>query len=135
MLIRKVVLMIALGLTCGSAMAEWTELGASNDQFIFYANKSSIVRKGSIAKMWHIYDFKSPVSLRGKEDDLYLSLKGQNEYDCRERKTKMLAYSYHSKGMGSGDVISSNYSVKETFEVIAPDSVYEMLFDVACGKH
>ena len=41
MFIRKVVLMIALGLTCGSAMAEWTVLTFS-EEIVVYVDKATI---------------------------------------------------------------------------------------------
>jgi hypothetical protein len=135
MLIRKVVLMIALGLTCGSAMAEWTEVGISADeQTIIYADKGSIVRKGSIAKMWSIFDFKSARASASVKGKFILSNKGQSAYDCSEEKVRVLATSTHTKGLGKGDIVYSNYSIEDDWEAIAPDSIDKLLFNIACGK-
>jgi hypothetical protein len=135
MFTRKVVLMIALGLTCGSAMAEWTAVGISADeQTVIYADKKSILRKGSIAKMWSLFDFKSAIASPSVKGKFILSSKGQNAYDCSEEKISLLALSNSTKGMGEGDIVYSDYSVKGDWEAIAPDSIYKHLFNIACGK-
>jgi hypothetical protein len=135
MFTRKVVLMIALGLTCGSAMAEWTAVGISADeQTVIYADKGSILSRGSRVKMWHLFDFKSAKPSTSVKGKFYLSSKGQKEYDCSEEKISLLAYSHHTKGLGKGEILVSNYSVKDDWEAIAPDSIDKILFNIACGK-
>jgi len=38
----------------------------------------------------------------------YLSAKDQNEYDCKEAKSRRRASSQHSKNMGDGKVVYSD---------------------------
>jgi hypothetical protein len=135
MFTRKVVLMIALGLTCGSALAEWTAGGWNGDHtYAYYVDNASIHRKGNIVKMWHLYDFKSPKASLSVKGKFYLSSKGQNEYDCSDERVRLLAFSHHTKHMGAGDIVFSNYSVIDDFEPVAPDSIYMGLLNIACGK-
>ena len=133
MLIRKVVLMIALGLTCSSAMAEWKKAGTSGNMVV-YADLGNILRKGSAAKIWFIFDYKVPQTLEGGNDAPYLSIKGQMEANCGEEQIRLLAMSVHKANMGAGSIIFSDYSIKEDFEAVAPDSNYRMLYKRACTK-
>ena len=127
--------MIALGLTCGSAMAEWTKAGRnSNQTYDYYVDNASIKRKGNIVKMWHLYDLKTAQADVVDKSKFHLSTKIQNEYDCSEERVRLLAFSNHTKHMGTGDTVYSDYSVKDDFEAVAPDSINMALLNIACGK-
>jgi hypothetical protein len=130
MFTRKVVLMIALGLTCGSAMAEWTALTFS-EQIVVYVDKATIRKSGNMSKIWILIDSKtSGLSIMGKP---YLSIKSRNEFDCNEEKSRILSYTYLSKHMGYGEVITTNSNPQEWRE-IDPESVERDMFNLACDK-
>jgi hypothetical protein len=128
MLMRKVVLMLALGLTCSSAMAEWTKVTA-NDEATTYADVVTINKVGDIAKMSDVMDINKP-----RVGEKYLSIKSTNEYDCNLKKSRVVTFSTYSGNMGSGKVLDSSSYIHDWLPV-RYGSATEALWEVACGKH
>ena len=128
--------MLTLGLTCSSAMAEWTKVDKSaNGKFTFYVDLVTIRVKGNTVKMWSLNDYIKPEPSAEGRGKFYKSAKGQSEYNCDEETKRLLAYSLHSKNMGLGEVLLSNYGFDGQWGAIAPDSIDSVLFSIACGKH
>ncbi len=126
---RKVILMMVLAVVSNSAMAEWVNVG-NNENLTVYVDPATIQRTGNMAKMWHLTDFKTANKDMG---EAYLSTKDQNEYDCKEVKSRRRASSQHSKNMGSGKVVySDSYTTK--WKPVPPDSGIEIMWKFACTK-
>jgi len=83
--------------------AGW-ELTSGDDEtgLTVYVDPDTILRKGSLVKMWQLYDYKTVQTVAG---DSLLSFKRYNEYDCAEARTRMLAYTWFSGNMGTGHVV------------------------------
>ena len=64
----------------------------------------------------------------------FLSSKEQREYDCKDERTRLLAFLWFSGQMGSGKVVYSNSVTSMTWDPISPGSVGETLWKIACGK-
>lgn len=126
---RKVILMMLLAAVSNSAMAEWKEVG-SNESTAIYVDPDTVKKKGNMATMWHLTDFKTPQQDMGEK---YMSAKDQNEYDCKEMKLRRRASSQHSKNMGSGTVVYSD-SYTTRWKPVPPDSGIEILWKFACVK-
>ncbi|MDE2309845.1 MAG: hypothetical protein KGL01_03330 [Betaproteobacteria bacterium] len=126
---RKVTLMMLLVVVSNSALAEWISV-ASNKNTTIYVDPATVQRKGNMATMWHMTDYKTPSKDMGEE---YLSTKDQNEYDCKEVKVRRRASSQHSKNMGGGKVVySDTYTTR--WKPVPPDSGIEILWKFACLK-
>lgn len=67
-----------------------------------YVDRDTSRRKGDLVKMWHLDDFKT---VQAVEDNSYLSIKTQQEYDCAEDRFRALAFTWFSDNMGLGTVI------------------------------
>lgn len=127
---RKVILMMLLAVVSNGALAEWVSV-ASNKNTAIYVDPATVQRKGNMATMWHMSDFKTPSKDMGEE---YLSTKDQNEYDCKEVKVRRRASSQHSKNMGGGKVVySDTYTTR--WKPVPPDSGIEILWKFACLKN
>jgi hypothetical protein len=63
----------------------------------------------------------------------YMSQKTQNEYDCKEYRSRILALSLHSGNMGDGKVIWSDPDPDKWYP-FAPGRVGEAVRKFACGK-
>ena len=74
-----------------------------------YVDPDSIRRKGNLAKMWQLYDYKTVQTVAG---DSLLSMKRFNEYDCTEERTRTLGYTWFSGNMGTGNVVYSTTEVQ-----------------------
>ena len=128
---KRLLLGLMLLMTVGAASAAWTQSGAT-DIFNDYADRATIRRNGNLVKMWNLRDYKS-MQASPSIGVSYLSEKVQLEYDCKEEKTRLLAYIWFSRQMGNGKVVSSdNYD--EKWIPISPESIGETLWKIACGK-
>lgn len=83
-----------------------------------------------MATMWHLTDFKTAHKDMG---DKYMSMKDQNEYDCKEAKSRRRASSQHAENMGSGKVVYRD-SFTAKWKPVPPDSGTEILWKFACVK-
>lgn len=126
---RRVVLVTLFTIVSNSAMAAWVDVG-SNESTTIYVDSATIQRAGNMAKMWHLTDFRTPQKDMG---DAYLSTRDQNEYDCKEAKSRRRASSQHSGKMGAGKVVySDTYTTR--WRPVPPDSGLEILWKFACIK-
>jgi hypothetical protein len=95
-----------------------------------YVDPGNIRRKGNLAKMWQLYDYKTVQTVAG---DSLLSMKRFNEYDCTEERTRTLGYTWFSGNMGSGNVVYSTTEVQQ-WEPVVSRSINQALWKVACSK-
>ena len=127
---KQLLMGLMMLVTAVSASAEWTAAGDS-DRFIQYVDRATIRRNGNFVKMWDLADFKTVQTVAG---DSYLSQKIQSEYDCKEKKSQYLAFTWFDGQMGNGKVVVSNGDVRGEWRPIAPGSSGEALWKIACGK-
>jgi surface-adhesin protein E len=124
-------LITLLLLSSGLAYAEWVAVSSKDlGDVTVYANPDTIRRNGDLVKMWQLSDFTTVQTVEG---DSYLSSKAEREYDCAEERTRVLAFTWFSANMGSGNVVYSN-SNERNWEPFAPHSLDEALWEVACTK-
>ncbi len=128
----KILIAVLLAVFSTSVLAEWTEVG-SNVNATIYPDLSTIRKSGNKVKMWSLNDFKV-VQIDKNDGMRYLSLAAQNEYDCKEETRRLLALIFYSKNMGQGDVVYTSGAMHEEPDPIAPRSMENTLFKVACGK-
>ena len=123
-------LITLLVLSSAPACAEWVEVGDIGAGMTVYVNPDTIRRKGDLAKMWHLFDFKTAQTHQGNS---FLSLKAQRQYDCANERTRVLAETGFSDNMGKGNVA---YIIRDErkWAPVAPDSIAEGLWKVACDK-
>ena len=110
------------------AHAEWIKV-ASSGGGVFFADPGSIRKSGDIAKMWSMFDLKNPMTIEG---NTFSSGKAQDEYDCKEERTRKIYASYHTGHMGDGPSSSTEDESKKWVPV-APNSVAQALWKFACG--
>jgi surface-adhesin protein E len=110
--------------------AKWVSVGETQADITVYADPDTIRRKGDLVQMWQLSDFRTVQTVGG---DSYFSSKALNEYDCAEERTRVLAFTWFSDNMGSGHVVYSN-SNERNWEPVAPHSINEALWEVACSK-
>jgi hypothetical protein len=114
------------------AYAEWVLIGSSagNGGYTVFIDPETIRRKGDLVKMWHLYDFQTTQTNASRP---FLSSKAQNQHDCAEERTRVLAYTWFSGNMGNGNVVFAN-SDELKWMPIAPGSIDEVLWKFACDK-
>jgi hypothetical protein len=124
-------LIMLLVLSSEPVYAEWV-LTSGDDEagLAVYVDPDTIRRKGNLAKMWQLYDYKTVQTVAG---DSLLSMKRFNEYDCTEERTRTLGYTWFSGNMGSGAVVYSTTEVQQ-WEPVVPRTINRTLWKVACNK-
>jgi hypothetical protein len=105
--------------------ADWVKIGGS-DTFVTYIDRSSIVKNGSLRKIWVILDFKE------KQEDRFLSERSSEEFDCRQRLYRTRDIRSFSGQMGQGQTVTHTPLGDSDWGEIPPDSIVETAFKVAC---
>ena len=125
---------LLIGLLLGSAAwagttcADWTQVGLSSRLQTYYADSDTIHREGDLARMWTLVDHQTEQRMHGI---VFLSGKAEYQYDCAERSRRLLGFELYSGRMGKGPVVYTDED-PSAWEPIAPDSVAENLWKVAC---
>jgi hypothetical protein len=127
---RKVIVMLLLVVSGKAIAEEWVAVN-HNKYATGYANPATIVKDGNIAKMWTLVDCKTTTFFSGGSP--FMSIKSQEEFDCKERKLRTLVYTLHAVKMGEGEVIFRDSNPRK-WEPILPGSAMEDFLKIACGK-
>jgi len=115
-----------------SALAAW-EVIHGDDATTIYADLSTIRRAGNTAKMWHLTDYKSAQVPYGGTRYMYSSSKFYNEYGCKDRRVRVLSFSWYSANMGEGKVVYGT-SKPGQWEPVMSETVRQELWQLACGN-
>lgn len=123
--------MMLLAGACSNAMAEWVKTGSFENDTM-YADPSTILREGNMVEMWALFDSKKAEVISGQ---LYMSMKRQSQYNCKDRQWRMLYLSFHSGSMGRGKFVDGATLLDSlsTWSPVPPRSGDELLFKIACG--
>ena len=116
-----------------AAGAKWVKIDSSSTDGgrDIHADPVTILRSGSIARMWDMRDYKTRQVVMGTQ---FSSVKMQHEYDCRGARRRNLSVIAFSGRMGGGDVVRSSGNTPNAWESVAPGSTQESLLKFACGK-
>jgi len=113
------------------AYAEWVRLTYIYDNgMTVYVDPETIRRKGDLAKMWHLSDFKT---IQTTKDGSFWSVRAHHQYDCAKERFRILAITAFSSRMGKGNVVL-NISEEGNWQPFAPGSAVESLREFVCGK-
>ena len=118
-------------LSRGPVSAEWVLVsGEHNTGLMVYVDPNTIRREGNLVKMSSLIDYKTIQSIEG---NAVLSIERQNEYDCNEERTRMLASTWFSDNMKRGQVVHSD-SDEDEWKPAAPGSIAQAMLNVACRR-
>ena len=97
-----------------------------------YVDPESIHREGSVLTMWQLIDFRW-MQGNPRGSTRFLSAMTYKQFDCAEKRVRLLAFTEFSRGMGTG-IPADGYVDKGNWMPIAPDSMNQALWEVGCGK-
>ena len=134
---KRLLLGLMLLATATAASAEWTRVD-SNDELIAYVDRATIRRNGNLVKMWDLKDNKTVEKSAAAGggfsfSSLPPSEKAQQEYDCKEEKSRTLAFTWFGGQMGSGKVVFTD-SDPGKWRPIEPGTIGATVWKIACGK-
>jgi hypothetical protein len=107
---------------------KWTRV-ADNKTISVYAGLPTIFRSGDMVTMWYMVDYKNAPTHEGSP---YLSKQGRNEYDCKEKQERELAYTLYSGKAARGDVVYLSYAIDKPWEPVKQRGIDETLLQTAC---
>ena len=128
---RKAILMMLLAGVNSSAAAEWAAIDEAETSTV-YADAATIRKAGNMVRMWSLYDFTTPQSGISVNEP-FLSMSNQYEYDCKDKRLRIFAVSFHSGNMAKGKVIKSATRAGD-WKSVAPGAISDLLWKIACGK-
>ena len=126
-------LALLLVLSSGSVYAEWVAVEKdylSPGLQTVYIDPDSIRREGNLVTLWQLIDFKwMQGSARGPAR--FMSTKTHKQFDCGEKRVRLLAYTDFSRQMGTG-IPTNGYVDSDIWMPVEPDSMNQALWEVAC---
>ncbi len=117
------------------AYAEWVAI--EKDYLVpglqtVYVDPDTISREGNLVTMWQLVDFKwMQGSPRGPTR--FLSTETRKQFDCTEKRLRLLAFTEFSRRMGTG-IAADGYVDKGNWLSVEPESINQALWEVACGQ-
>lgn len=142
------ILILLLSLISSSAFAEWMPIAVihaqeSPETQTAYVDSATVHKNGNLVNMMVLVDHQSGLS-KGVEstlgklffrskDDITKSWKVQDEFDCKDKKIRMLSYIAYSEHMGNGEIVP-NEVVTNQWEPVIPGSIGDSLWKYVCEK-
>lgn len=107
-------------------MAKWIYI-TNSDSAVFHFDVDALRENNEFVKIWELVDFEK-INEFGD-----LSSKDLKEFHCTNENSRTLSNIYYSGKMGSGNINSSS-NKPSNWKPIAPETVNQQLWKVACGK-
>jgi hypothetical protein len=144
---RKLILILVLASVSSNAMAEWVKIVSidsreSPESQTAFVDPATIHKNGNLVTMWVLVDHQSglPKGIENRLDAIFHKSKGitkswkvQDEFECKDRKLRMLSYTGYAEQMGKGAIIPNDIVTGE-WEPVIPGSIGAALWGFACGK-
>jgi hypothetical protein len=97
-----------------------------------YVDPDTIRREGNLVTIGQLIDFKwMQGSARGPTR--FMSTKTHKQFDCAEKRLRLLAFTEFSHCMGTG-ILADGYVDTNRWMPVEPDSINQAVWEVVCGK-
>jgi len=127
---RIVLLAMAfLASSSAGAFAEWRRTGESTAA-VSYADPNTIVRTGSMSRMWTMSDYHELQTWSGYT---FLSSKAEAEYDCAQPRWRIIVEYGYTGHKATG---TTTYTVQgpRPWQSVSAGSIAEIRRNLACGR-
>ena len=126
-------LITLLLLSSGPAYGEWVKVDTIvlSNATVYAEDPSTIHREGNLVKMWALFDYKTKRRLHG--GPWVLSSQNQYEYECAEKRQRLLANMWFSGQMGSGEIVHQ-FADARPWHSVLPEGPEHSLWSAACRK-
>jgi hypothetical protein len=122
----RVILTLLLMLAAAPAWAEWTK-ATEDDDAVHYTDPATLGKDGNLRTVGTLQDLKK----KGPQGEM--SRRANWEYDCAEKRGRLLSFSLHSGPMATGETLRSGSTPRE-LNYITPGSTGEALYKIACAR-
>jgi len=127
-------LITLLVMSSGPVYAEWVAVEKTYRLpgiQTLYVDPDTIRREGNLVTLWQLIDFKTMQG--GRSPCRFFSTKTHKQFDCAEKRLRLLAFTEFSRHMGTG-IPANGYVDKDNWIPVEPDSTSQALWEIACGK-
>ena len=126
---RRICFALLLAVLSSSVAAKRTMVHVE-EEFDAYVDPETIQRSGSVARMWVLHDYNTRHTYLKWN---YWSQMSLNEFDCKDKRSQTLFYSYHAGQMGGGEVIVNGPLLPGLWAPVPPGSAVEKFWKIACS--
>ncbi|MGQ0694451.1 MAG: surface-adhesin E family protein [Nitrospiraceae bacterium] len=126
-------LMAFLLLSSGSLYAEWVAIDEKHQSpglQTVYVEPDTIRREGNLVTMVILVDWKS-MQGNGRGAHRFMSTKTYKQFDCTEKRLRLLTFTEFSRHMGTGRP-ANGYVDTDHWLPVRPDTIDQALWDLAC---
>ncbi|MDZ4734644.1 MAG: hypothetical protein SGJ16_13790 [Nitrospirota bacterium] len=132
---KRLFLSTILFLSAVPAHAEW--VAVEEDYLLtglqtLYVDKDTIRREENLVTLWQLIDF-TWMQGNPRGTPRFLSTKTHKQFDCAEKRLRLLAFTEFSRPMGTG-IRNDGLVDKGNWIPVEPESINHALWGLACGK-
>ena len=125
----RVTLSLILALSSSAAVADWAPVGNGDYIATSYVDRTTIKRNGAMATMSGMYDFRrQDFTPEGK--GLYSTVV-LREYDCAQRRVRLLSSIDFAGQMGIGGAVDKSARTGRWEDIVA-GALDEAFWNIAC---
>ena len=118
-----------LAFAASAAGGDWSPVSPDNGIYAAYADRSTIRREGAVATMQGMYDFQhGDFTPSGTP---FFSTIVEREYECGQRKVRLMRFEDHAQHAGEGPVVSA-FSDPRRWEAVVEGSLDAAYWKIAC---
>lgn len=129
--VRKVVLILILVAVSSEVMAEWAPLGGGDDCAV-YVDKTTIIRANNLVKISALCEYK--VAQKDVVGKVFVSMRVENQFDCKNKTYRRTAASFFSKPMAQGDMVWTEGNLSQDWQPIPTNSFLSALSKISCEQ-
>lgn len=128
------ILVIVMVLSNGPLYAEWVEVQSKYQSPVLhtvYYDPETIRREGNLVTLTQLTDYRW---MQGgpRSTPRFLSTTTQKQFDCAEKRLRLLAFTEFPRRMASGRP-AAEYVDKDKWLSVREDSIDQALWEVACA--
>ena len=102
----------------------WMKATEGADGTVFYIDRDSIKKEGSLIRVWELQDLKTKGPLEEKSRRVLV------EYDSKNERRRVLSFSFHGESMGAGVTLKSDQTPGK-WTMVVPNTTAAVVFQVA----
>ena len=122
----RMVLTVLLMLVTTPTFAEWMQVGEP-DEGVYYLDPATISKDGRLRRISEL------INLTARDRDGGLSRRYLKEYDCKQKRLRLLSGSTNSGPMATGKALFSVNNPGKWNDVPS-DTIAETIFKFACSR-
>ena len=131
---KKICVILAC-LTPLACFADWARLGKDSSEITHYLDHGTLQRTGDMARVLRLLDFEGgPPDIDEKmlfADEYFMSVLYYEEYDCKNRRHRILDATAYADRMMEGKIIE-HIKTPSAWDNISPQTLLSQILSIVC---